>query len=533
MAVPTANTWIQVEGLKAAGLNDGSDQAILYVRDLYVILWDRLQKLFEPNHEYKGLIVEGPPGVGKSLEVWHWASYVSSHLKKKLLWCHIHSSKNVYMIEKSETCVTRICTLEEASKALETSNCDICILDGYQEKYGLIYESLFSFRTFPSRKAVMVSSLAKNFHLESGDLCEVESTFMGGWSLPELKAACRNASFYSIVSPFLEVSCVGPISGSPGSAQEGADAQGTLGKRPHPSMTSDDIDRIIEHKYFYAGASARWMFATRFERLKEIIQWNLDRVPNFETFFQGLCGLRSAHTNHLVTMFTDASLSSQSKNRNFVSKYVGARLFQTCKTRAFSLAYSLAADNKNPAFRGWIHEFDLVDQIQALKLISSPLQLINPTTSRVETLDIAGFEEFDPQFTDGVQGQLKACYWLRPMRWNQAGYDLVRTSKVNDSKFILQIMQVTGGKTHELNLNHFAELAVNVAKTLGEETTVEIYVLVPHSVAQPELKIENDGALAAFKVGSGEEKWEFTQVRRHILFRRFKTREEGPLTSIA
>ena len=216
-----------------------------------------------------------------------------------------------------------------------------------------------------------------------------------------------------------------------------------------------------------------------------------------------------------------------------MSKYVGARMFQKCKPSAFSLAYSLAADNKNPAFRGWIHEFDLVDQIQALKLISSPLQLINPTTSRVETLDIAGFEEFDPQFTDGVQGQLKACYWLRPMRWNQAGYDLVRTSKVNDSKFILQIMQVTGGKTHELNLNHFAELAVNVAKTLGEETTVEIYVLVPHSVAQPELKIENDGALAAFKVGSGEEKWEFTQVRRHILFRRFKTREEGPLTSIA
>ena len=36
------------------------------------------------------------------------------------------------------------------------------------------------------------------------------------------------------------------------------------------------------------------MFVSRFERLKQFIMWNLDRVPNFETFFQGLCGLRSA-----------------------------------------------------------------------------------------------------------------------------------------------------------------------------------------------------------------------------------------------
>ena len=238
MAVPTAHAWIQVEGLKAAGLNDGSDQAILYVRDLYVILCDRLQKLFEPNHEYKGLIVEGPPGVGKSLEVWHWASYASLHLKKELLWCHIHSSKTVYMVEQSETNVSRICTLEEVSKALETSNCEIVILDGYQAKYGLIYESLFSFRTLPCRKAVMVSSLAKNFHLESGDLCEVESICIGGWSLPDFKAACRDSPFFSIVSPFLEVSCVCPITASPGSALERADAQDTLGKRSPPSMTS-------------------------------------------------------------------------------------------------------------------------------------------------------------------------------------------------------------------------------------------------------------------------------------------------------
>ena len=150
--------------------------------------------------------------------------------------------------------------------------------------------------------------------------------------------------------------------------------------------------------------------------------------------------------------------------------------------------------NKNPAFRGWIHQFYLVDQIQALKNISSPLQLIDPTNSRVETLDIPGFEEFDPQFTDGVQGQLKACYWLRPMRWNRAIY---------------------------------------VGKTLGEETTVEIYVLVPNSVAQPELKIKNDWVLAAFKVGNGEEKWEFAQARRHILFRRLKTKEKGPLAGVA
>ena len=121
--------------------------------------------------------------------------------------------------------------------------------------------------------------------------------------------------FFPFSVPFWNV-C--PITASPGSAPERADAQDTLGKRSPPSMTSDHIDRIIEQKYFYAGASARWMFATQFERLMEIIQWNLDRSPNFETGFQGLCGLRCAETNYLVTVFTDASLSSRSKNRNFV-----------------------------------------------------------------------------------------------------------------------------------------------------------------------------------------------------------------------
>ena len=161
--------------------------------------------------------------------------------EKKLLWCHVHSSKNVYMVEKSESYVSRICTLEEASKALETSNCEIAILGGYQEAYGLIYESLFSFRTFPCRKSVMVSALAKNFHLESGDLFEVESLLIGGWSLADFKAACRNASFYSIVSPFLKVSCVCQVTTARGPAQERADAKDTFVKRSHLLITSDDI----------------------------------------------------------------------------------------------------------------------------------------------------------------------------------------------------------------------------------------------------------------------------------------------------
>jgi len=524
--------WVKVSGLKISGLSLKSVEGTVFVREEFVQLWDRMQR-FITMDDFNGLIVEGPPGVGKSTEVWTWACFVSSQLSKSVFWAHIYNQRSVFCVQMTDSeCRSLRCTLEASKAELAVSSCEIVILDGYREEYGDVYQDLFAFLDHPQRKACLVTSLAKNLYGDRQDLSQVDKIAVGGWSLTDCKTACRDPTFFDEICPFLDMSQIGKASQTPNSAHGSTDGRSAFisvegPKRRRESVTEEEINDLIEQKYFYAGGSARWMFTMNVPALKRVIQDHIERVTNFEEVYNGFHGLRCPTTNHLVISLRDGSSTGMEMRRNFVSKYVAGMLFENCKVNAFELAYSLARENKNPSVRGWIQEFDLIDQIKERKSQCMPLLLKNEGID--ETWLIPGFEEFDPKCTLEVKSELEQCYWLRPVRWNQAGYDLVRMVKLDESKYILQLLQISGAVTHDLNLRHFADLAINVARTMSKETAVEIYVLVPEKMNKPKLNIQNQLALAHFNVGSGLDKWTGSQILDYIQFRTFKTREKGTL----
>ena len=64
--------------------------------------------------------------------------------------------------------------------------------------------------------------------------------------------------------------------------------------------------------------------------------------------------------------------------------------------------------------------------------------------------------------------------WIKPDRWNQAGFDAVH---IKPKEKTVEFFQVTRGATHDLNLTHFADCLSNL--TRRQKFTILIYIVVP------------------------------------------------------
>jgi hypothetical protein len=131
----------------------------------------------------------------------------------------------------------------------------------------------------------------------------------------------------------------------------------------------------------------------------------------------------------------------------------------------------------------------------------------------IEIYDINNFEEkwignniiyFDPK----KPYDLTTSTWLKPLKWNQGGYDAVYIEiidndiyKKEDKKINVKFVQITRGKDHSLKLQYFKELMENL-KELFETITLDIYFIVPFDNIRifkiSESKVESQGSLGLF-----------------------------------
>ena len=148
-----------------------------------------------------------------------------------------------------------------------------------------------------------------------------------------------------------------------------------------------------------------------------------------------------------------------------------------CNESAFRIAYFLASAHKNPSFMEWVVECDFLSQFKAS--INGTFKLFNAEESNdVVEWRVPDVKDFDPD-TDFDASALPLGMWLKPVKWNQEGYDLVGLFQDMQHEIrYLRFVQITSAEALKADLKHFRKLAAKVA-CLGFEVGVEIVMISP------------------------------------------------------
>ena len=319
-----------------------------------------------------GLTIEGSPGLGKSCTTWAWACTKGLNAGRSVLWVHVAKYMDAACISFSDNACST-CTLEATAlrEMLMHTTADIVVFDGYGLNMGSQFESCVTASTNrdlnPRKKTIFVSSLAgilksSQFGWGPRDLQRFE---ISPWTLEDYRVACSDSAFFISVRPILD-----------------------------PESTADTIseDLLIE-KYFYAGASARWMFEMNIVEVKEEINRFLSTVRNVGALVELQASTASAEScNHLLmrTRADDGELTSF-----LVSKYAMQQAMRKFRKKGFGWAYQLAEDNENRSHFGWVLEFDFVSQLFAAAKTSDQKLVVNDQKNAHVSWKVLGAEKFD------------------------------------------------------------------------------------------------------------------------------------------
>ena len=213
------------------------------------------------------------------------------------------------------------------------------------------------------------------------------------------------------------------------------------------------------------------------------------------------------------------------KFRNFfasflISKYVTSRLLQICEASAFRIAYSLASAHENPSFMEWVVECDFLSQFKAS--INGTFKLFNAEESNdVVEWRVPDVKDFDPD-TDFDASALPLAMWLKPVKWNQEGYDLVGLFQDMQHEIrYLRFVQITSAEALKADLKHFRKLAAKVA-CLGFEVGVEIVMISPVGKKHTSIDVKNENLLHGFRLRATDTKRSSISVGTSIVQYFFK-----------
>ena len=324
----------------------------LFATSECVRLWAELDKLD------RGAIIEGAPGVGKSISVWAWACHQAMHCNKLILWVHVDSAmfSSCALLSATDCRLSNIEDPKELMELMKSSEADVVIFDGYKSdlRYKNCICALFPLPLFEKRKGIAVSSMAGGLQPENfGQISRKISFFsFAPWSLQSQLEACANDEFFASVQDKFEPydSCL---------SQHAPAA--TAGFPPDAVSEYAVRKARVEEKYYFAGASARWMFAYTIAEIKAAVERHMDKVSNFNMLLDEAQGYQAKESyNHLLMR----SKESGKTETFFVSRYVLKRLLHESRGSGnIQRAYDLAKRHANPSFLGWVVEFDFVEQL--------------------------------------------------------------------------------------------------------------------------------------------------------------------------
>lgn len=491
------------------------DSRVLYARKEVGTLWDSLDAFYE-NKSQVLYAVNGAPGIGKSCEVWTWMCHKA--VEEDILWIHMNQGAKSKCV-KSTAGRFFGCSVNpgQLPRIVLESNAKMIVVDGYtNETSKLLIASDAQFEILEAKKVLFVCSQAVSFTPARFGLHarQIGGLELPPWVLDQYLRACESIRFLKSIFEW-------PLDTS--SSDEKKIVQ--------------DAKRLVNEKFYYAGASARWMFEYDVEGIKQEIKYYIAKANNYSSLMAFATGPRSDYSlNHLI-------MNIQNKDRNelfFVSQCaLDLCLQQWNNGTDIKYAYSLARKHKNPAFLGWVVQFDFIDQIRRLSMGSQRRESANKLgvydmEGVVEEWLVSGVTDFDSTASNLDGEGWQKGHWMLPILWNQAGYDAASLCETDSGCRYLKIVQITRGKAHNLKIGVFANLLRQVGDALGKEIHgVEIVILMPAEADRPKLNPEGEGLLESVRVGNGLTTWQKGKESDQVIYRCFLPCGEAPLESVA
>lgn len=370
---------------------------------------------------------------------------------------------------------------------------DFCILDGIRSSVNLFKVLISEINVSDKiKKQMFVTSF--EFTFKAGELqpgMDGSSTDLcfNSWGLEEYTVALESPLLQDKLTrkrllADYEVLCLPPQDSYITNAEGTPDDQSVTDADATEAESFDETaeDRIIMDamtmKFFFAGGSARFMFAVDIESLQDYLAKECDRVTDWLAFAKGQVAARSTNAiNSLMQKFSSTKVGESDKCVA-VSKYVMFRAYEGCRDE-LTKAVSAAADaTNNPALLGWAFELSQLDLIHAAyksqHTTNGVKQSVGNDCFRMSPLYEA---HFDGQFIKEQAVQNGTVIWCT--KWNQGCFDVAYYS---DNTLIT--IQFTISQTHSLKLQYLKILrdALNTVK--AKVTTVVHVAVVKTDVEQ-------------------------------------------------
>ena len=472
--------------LTGSGLSTRS-QLVIFAREGVRNLWNALQALRRASPGSR-LLVQGPPGTGKSSIAWVWGC----HTPGIVLWVHINRTEvemHVCLLDNGKPAASRWWVApfkSEHLSALARIRADVLILDSVtniNRELALGFAADFKLAVSPPRSTVVVTSAQLRVHPH--EMFHTTQWEMPSWTFPEYTAACGHTKFVNHVRQFLE-----PTPSQP-ALEPVQDPQGRveqlLGPAAPAPVPPKQLTVWLQEKFFLAGGSARWMFGTTVGELPGIID-------NLLRFVEDAEGLANANSRDLAESTVGHLVMRRDGNQYLVSHYVERRVALMNEHSFLRAASNLNIRYNNPAFDGWLLEFEFLSAVSSASRGTRLLTLSNQgkdfslPVSSVQHVEWDGTVK-NPQLTGGT--------WLVPKRWNQGGYDAAFIHNGG-----VHFVQVTRAESHPLKVNYMKDLLDALGRLAGGPAwTVAVAVVTPSGKTFRQGKVT--GTLEPYKRWTG------------------------------
>ncbi len=364
-----SNTF-DVHNLQLAGLvNSRADGDMrLFMREEAKTLWNELQSLTANSIA----IIQGCPGVGKSVLVFAFVMHYCRKNSKTLLYYHSDSSYSRCLVLNGDGSMDSVQDVNIPDYiAKNKCNYDVTVIDGTHE----IEDIKKVHQNFPLDKQLIIctsyQSLRLNQEAMTKDMERRIFLDVTSWTLVDYMQAAK-ANCFSFLNNVVE----------------------------------EERNDIVTTRFRISGGSIRLFILDPGEAIKAIDR-SLNSVNDYNLVYRNQVGDRSeSAVNGIMALYRSNSGKIYSIP---LSKYVFDRLGELCKKKNDIIDFILKARSSlpnNPSWQGWVTEYEV---ISILKLYGQ--LVIHDGTNKKKTLSCTEIIEM------GENEAYKRCHYYGVNNW--------------------------------------------------------------------------------------------------------------------
>ena len=429
----------------------------------------------------------GPPGTGKSSTTLAFLSTLDRtdwvitwiHLRRK--WspmCMQFHGEHKYSISGASENEIQNILQENFESIFGVKQKRIVILDGYVEGENdhewaskVCHKWLEKSRQY--HRLVIVcstSSRGKNTVVEDR-ANNVKNHNVYSWSKDDCKAALKIKSIYEQAAPFLDAHI-------------------------EIDQCEPDIEEMAESKFHFSGGSCRYFFCFTTAEIISQIEESVRRAHKAVEYLTCEIGDQS---DQVVNRLYSRYLNDESRpTSSIISRYAAALLAIIQGPDLVDRLCSALQGELNLSVEGWLFEMRFFSKLKRGG-IRCEERLSQGGRRRIEWSEVGRLLPLDPINPVPFSGD---DAWMKPVKWNQGGYDAVFFSKKTRN---LRFVKITRAAAHSLKLEFFASLLGRLKVVKGYRVqSIEICYIIPkQSTSFRITPISGLGLLSAYKVGPG------------------------------